>query len=125
MEKEKTKYDAFVSGDGITVTLPVPLGSTIYYPSTSCGDFCYREPTKEQRNAMRCSMHAPCHVHLKGVLENTLRMENLAFVLGNWGTMYFPTPGEALTYGKNLVESHRREMDELGLPVDGTGTESD
>lgn len=118
----------FINEDKTVITLPVPLGSTIYQVSTKCGDFCTFQqelfdkifpPTKEGR----CGKEKPCHAVEAIIYKKKLEFSNMEYVLKNWETWFFLTEDAAEQRMKEVVEANRKKMLELGFNLrdDGYG----
>lgn len=117
--EERMKY---ISDDKRVITLPVPLGSTLYQVATECGDFCLFQqerfdkifpPTKEGR----CAKDMPCHTMEWNVYKIVLKFSNIEFVLENWEKWVFPSEEAAQQRMKDVVESNRKKMQELGFAI--------
>ena len=106
----------FISKNKKQINLPVPLDTDVWTFHTTCKDICYsheKEFKKEFPDAT-CNTFSPCHTNLIGIKPVTLNLSNLAFILPNWGTLYFSTEEEALTAGKQLIENHIAILKEKG-----------
>lgn len=116
----------FINEDKTVITLPVPLGSTVYQVVTNCGDFCTFQqelfdkvfpPTKEGR----CGVGKPCHTVEWNVYKPTLKFSNMEFILENWGIWVFPTEEAAQQRMKEVVEGNRKKMQDLGFALRENG----
>lgn len=122
----------FINEDQTVITLPVPLGSTVYQVATKCGDFCTFQqelfdkifpPVKEGR----CGVDKPCHTVEWNVYKSALEFSNMEFILENWGVWVFPSEEAAQQRMKEIVDANRKKMRELGFSVreDGYGLTPD
>lgn len=118
----------YLNEEKTVITLPVPLGTTVYQVTTGCGDFCTFQqelfdkafpPVKEGR----CGKDKPCHTAEGNVYKHTLKFSNLEYVLNNWGVWVFPDEEDAKRRMKEVVENNRKKMRELGFSIreDGYG----
>lgn len=113
-----------ISEDKKIITLPVPLGTTVYTFNTRCNDACTFQKDKinqmESIDKMQisCSQDAICHIKLIGTLCESLTLRNLYYILPDWGTKWFATEDEAFAAGTKLVEEHKNRMAKLGLELD-------
>lgn len=119
----------FINENKTIITLPVPLGSTVYQVATKCGDFCTFQqklfdkvfpPVKEGR----CGVDKPCHTVEWNIYKPTLKFSNMEYVLENWGIWVFATEEAAKQRMKEVLENNRKKMQELGFAIrdkDGYG----
>ena len=116
----------FISDDKKVISLPVPLGTTVFTVGTSCGHFCYWQqklfdehfPNKENGH---CSVYMPCHTIPWGIYVHELKFSNMQTILDTWGDRTFATREEAEDRMKTIVEANRTKMRELGFQVDLNG----
>lgn len=122
----------YINDEKTIITLPVPLGSTVYQVTTKCGDFCTFQqdlfdkifpPTEKGR----CGVKKPCHTVPYQIYKSKLKFHNMEFVLENWETWVFPTEEAAERRMKEIVEGNRKKMLELGFALreDGYGLVGD
>lgn len=118
----------YINEDKTLITLPVPMGNTVYQVAAKCGDFCTFQqelfdkifpPVKEGR----CGVDKPCHTVEWNVYKIVLKFSNMEYVLENWETWVFPTEEAAQQRMKEIVEGNRKKMRDLGFAIreDGYG----
>jgi hypothetical protein len=113
----------FISKDKRTINLPVPLGATVYMFITSCNDACMFQ--KDKFNAIfplkeggRCNKDMPCHTKFHSIRSIVLSLPNLDWILKEWQATIFETENEARIAGERFVETHKRQLLELGLELE-------
>lgn len=118
----------YVSKDKKTINLPFPLGTKLYMPITTCGDFCLYQKDlfneifpKDSENQGRCSRDMPCHTKLHSIKEITFSMSNLEMVLENLDKWIFTSEHEAQRVIEKRLESNRWDMTFNGFHVDNNG----
>lgn len=118
----------YINEEKTIITLPVPLGSTLYTPVTSCGDFCYFQKelfdsTFPPVKGSRCSHQMPCHTKSCTVRRFIFSFQNMETVLRDYGTWIFASKEEAAEKGERYITENRDKMRELGFFVaeDGYG----
>lgn len=118
----------YINEDKTIITLPVPLGTTLYQVTTGCGDFCMWQedrfnkvfpPIKEGR----CGHDKPCHTVEWHIYKITLAFHNMEYMLNNFGTWVFASRKEAEKRSTEIVENNRNLMRQYGFEMrkDGYG----
>lgn len=119
----------YVSEDKMVITLPIPLGTTLYEIVTTCGDFCYFQEDKfneiyPKELATRCNRDMPCHTRLHSIKPIEFNLSNIETVLKDFNKWIFTTEDEAKQVAEKIIEKNRKEMLLNGfyLKSDGYGT---
>lgn len=117
---ETGKNQTIFSEDGMTIHLPVPMGSPVYQPSTSCNDAClaYDEKFRKEFPDADCNKDCPGHVKNPYIQKAVLDFRNLGYVLENWMTRYFPTEETAREYAEETIRKHREQLEKHGIPAE-------
>ena len=117
----------YINEDKTIITLPVPLGSILYQPVISCGDFCLFQ--KERFDVMfppdekesRCIRAVPCHTHTCTISQFTFTLNNLDDVLNDFGKWCFLSEQEAMQKGEEIIRENRTKMKEFGFRMNEDG----
>lgn len=115
----------YISNNKKVISLPVPLGTTVYQVNTTCGDFCLFQkenfnnlvPYKEQG---RCSNILPCHTIGKEPREIELNINNLS-LLNEWEKTIFESYNEAKDKTKELVHKNIKYLKNNNILIDEKG----
>lgn len=110
----------FISEDRKTINLPVPLGSMVYEVTTTCNDACLFQKEAFEKafpsvEGGRCSATMPCHTKVHSITPKELTLENLDWVLKQWGFRFFETESEAHSTAVARVAEHINKLWELDL----------
>lgn len=104
-----------VSDDKKTISLSVPLGSTVYQVMTDCENQCYlmEESLKEAPSDVKsCNYSSACHVKYCGLNKVVVTLNNLSFIDSLWGKTIFADSDEAGMAGIELVKANRKRFDD-------------
>ena len=102
----------FINEDKTVITLPVPLGSTLYTVGTVWQQKRFSElysPVKEQQSGY--NHMEPVDWYIKKI---SFAFSNMEYVFENWGTWVFATEEEAKRRSKEVKEKIRMDMLEKG-----------
>lgn len=108
------------------ISIPVPLGTTLYTYDLKCCDACYfqgklfEEKFPKNDGEHRCGV-LPCHTRYIRTREIIFTLENVSFVLKYYNKSLFDTPEKAETAGKKLAEDNRITLEKLGFTFDEKG----
>ena len=118
-----------ISDDKKTITLDIPLGTTVYTYQTNCNNTCYRnksdsmkgqkEPDLRDREkgiGIRCNSDAPCHVLYTGLQTEILSTKNFDEILPLLNKKWFTNHNKAREAGIQHVLNHRRILRNNNIP---------
>ena len=110
----------FLNDDKTKITLPVPLGATVYSYSLKCCDAClfqqekFDETFPKAKYPERCGT-LPCNTIFNGTYSTVFAFFNMETVLSQWGTRFFATEKEAEQQGLALTKRYRTQMESMGF----------
>lgn len=115
----------FFNDDKTVLTLPVPLGTTIYSVSLKCGDFCHWQSknfhSKNTDGTLKCDVNSPCHTVKWHVYKNVFTLSNIEWVLNNYGQWIFDNKAEAESKAESVIKHNRKTMSNLGFMMTDSG----
>lgn len=125
----KNDLNNYVSADGKTISLPVAIGTILYYAWSDCSNCCWvdKEKTKLIRErygkkTIECSAFASCHTVYNGNIHETLvTLDSIKYVIERYGKTLFHTEEEAREATRRRVEENQIKMRELGFNIDNCG----
>ena len=123
-KKDNIGYEEFMNGDKTVITLPVPIGATVYEIKPKCGKFCLMQKelfSKYFPEHEECNWDDPCCTKPASFEAIELTFDNLAYVLSRWGKMVFATKDEARFEYILRMHRNREKMEELGFLMEEYG----
>ena len=123
-KKDNIGYEEFMNGDKTVITLPVPIGATVYEIKPKCGRFCLMQKELFNKNFPEheeCDWEDPCQTRPASFEAIELTFDNLAYVLSRWGKSVFATKDEASFEYILRMNGNRERMEELGFQMDEFG----
>jgi hypothetical protein len=103
-----------------SISIPVPIGETVWTFWTDCCGACYFQP--RDNTPIRCDAFAPCHTFIHTIQPVELKYSNLETILRLWGKKYFYTENEARNAVEKLTKEHIDQMRKLGYKINDDGT---
>lgn len=123
---EEEKEMTYISEDRKVITLPVPLGTTLYEPITTCGDFCLNhkelfDKLYPKNEIGRCDRNMVCHTQLHSIRKFVFELSNIERVLNNFGVWIFETEEEAIEKATKIIHERINTLINQGFNIDEKG----
>jgi hypothetical protein len=111
----------FISDDKKIITLPVPLGSKVYYYNLTCFDGCIFQKELFDRvypkdKGGRCGS-LPCYIEIHGIREIELNLHNIHLILEKWEEKFFSSKAEARIKAMEIIELNKKELQRQGFSL--------